>query len=144
MLTGGKYGAASGLFSYIAGQSMDYVQYLGTVPFADLVGLYRKAALLVVPSLHESNSLPILEAAATGTPIIASQIPPNEELAGVLQLNLFEPLKIAELVDLIVWLWKDEKTVSAQVAHNRLHVGAYSWQNAARKYFCLFERAMAA
>jgi glycosyltransferase involved in cell wall biosynthesis len=144
VLTGGKYGAASGIFRYIAGQSMDYVHYLGRVPFADLVGLYQRAALLVVPSLHESNSLPILEAAAAGTPIIASQIPPNEELAGVLQLNLFEPLKIAELADLIVWLWKDEKTASAQAAHNRLHVGAYSWQSAADKYFGLFERATAA
>jgi glycosyltransferase involved in cell wall biosynthesis len=144
VLTGGEYGAASGIFRYIAGQSMDYVHYLGTVPFADLVGLYRKAALLVMPSVHESNSLPVLEAAAAGTPIIASQIPPNQELAEVLQLNLFEPLKIAELMDLIVWLWKDEKTVSAQAAHNRLQVGAYSWQSAAHKYFGLFERAMAA
>jgi glycosyltransferase involved in cell wall biosynthesis len=144
VLTGGKYGAASGLFRYIADQSMDYVHYLGRVPFADIVGLYQRSAFLVVPSLHESNSLPVLEAAAAGTPIIASQIPPNEELAGVLQLNLFEPLKIAELVDLIVWLWKDEQTASAQAAHNLLHVGAYSWQSAAHKYFGLFERAMAA
>jgi glycosyltransferase involved in cell wall biosynthesis len=143
VLTGGKYGAASGLFRFIADQSMNYVHYLGRVPFADLVGLYQAAAILVMPSLHESNSLPVLEAAAAGTPIIASQIPPNEELARVLNLNLFEPLKIAELTELIMGLWNDEKSVSAQVAHNRQYVGAYSWERAARKYLRLFEVAVA-
>src|ERR1700691_6074099 len=53
VLTGGKYSAASGLFKFIAEQSMDYVHYLGRVPLADLVGLYQRAAFLVMPSLHE-------------------------------------------------------------------------------------------
>lgn len=142
VLTGGKYSAASGVFDYIANQSMNYVHYLGSVPFADLVGLYQGAAFLVMPSLHESNSLPILEAAAAGTPIIASLIPPNEELASVLQLNLFEPLNVAELMDMILRLWKDEKTASAQAEHNRMHVSAYEWKCAALKYLSLFERAL--
>jgi glycosyltransferase involved in cell wall biosynthesis len=143
VLTGGKYSAAAGVFDYIADQSMNYVYYLGRVPFADLVGLYQRAAFLVMPSLHESNSLPILEAAAAGTPIIASRIPPNEELASVLQLNLFAPLNVAELMDLILRLWKDEKTASAQAEHNRVHVSAYEWQCVAHKYLGLFERALA-
>jgi glycosyltransferase involved in cell wall biosynthesis len=142
VLTGGKYTAAPGVFDYIADQSMNYIHYLGRVPFADLVGLYQRAAFVVMPSLHESNSLPILESAAAGTPIIASLIPPNEELARVLQLNLFEPLNVAELMDLILWLWKDEKTASAQAEHNRVHVSAYEWKCAAHKYLGLFERAL--
>src|SRR5262249_29588600 len=75
VLTGGKYSSASEVLGYISDQSMKYVHYLGRVPFADLVWLYQKATFLVMPSLHESNSLPVLEAAAAGTPIIASRIP---------------------------------------------------------------------
>jgi len=64
VLTGGKFSSASKVLGYIADQSMNYVHYLGKVPFKDLVGLYQNATLLVMPSLHESNSLPVLEAAA--------------------------------------------------------------------------------
>jgi glycosyltransferase involved in cell wall biosynthesis len=79
-------------------------------------------------------------AAAAGAPIIASRTPPNEELSRVLQLNLFDSLNTDELARVIFELWKDEKTAAAQVAHNREHIGLYSWENAARKYLQFFER----
>jgi glycosyltransferase involved in cell wall biosynthesis len=142
VLTGGKYSAASKVLGYIADQSMTYVHYLGRVPFTDLVGLYQKATFLVIPSLHESNSLPVLEAAAAGTPVVASRIPPNEELARVLQLNLFDPLNQEELERLLVQLWEDEGAGRAQSMHNRKQVTAYSWENAANQYLRLFERAI--
>jgi glycosyltransferase involved in cell wall biosynthesis len=144
VLTGGKYSAASRVLGYIADQSMNYVHYLGRVPFKDLVGLYQKAAFLVMPSLHESNSLPVLEAAAAGTPVIASRIPPNEELARVLHLNLFDPLNQEELEALLVRLWEDEPAAGAQAMHNRKHITLYSWDSAAKQYLQLFERAMKA
>jgi glycosyltransferase involved in cell wall biosynthesis len=140
VLTGGKYTAASKVFAYVAEHSMSYVHYLGKVPFSDLVGLYQNATFLVMPSLHESNSLPILEAAAAGIPIVASRIPPNEELARVLKLNLFRPLDEEDLATLIHRLWRDEKIGPAQATHNHEHIVSFSWENAARKYVQLFER----
>jgi len=142
VLTGGKYSAASRVLGYISSQSMDYVRYLGRVPLEDLVGLYQMAAFLAMPSLHESNSLPVLEAAAAGTPIIASRIPPNEELARVLHLNLFDPLNQEELEALLVRLWENESAACAQVLHNQKHVTLFSWDNAAKQYLELFERAL--
>jgi glycosyltransferase involved in cell wall biosynthesis len=117
---------------------MDYVSYLGKVAFDDLVGLYQRAAFLVMPSLHESNSLPILEAAASGTPIIASRIPPNEELACVLDLNLFDPLNSEELEEVLLRLWENDSTTAAQVIKNRERISLYSWENAAEQYLRLF------
>jgi len=102
--------------------------------------LYQRAAFLVTAVLYESSSLPILEAAAAGTPIIASRTPPNEELSRLLQLNLFDPLDTDQLAQLIFELWGDEKTVSAQAAYNRERIAFYSWDNAARKYLHFFER----
>lgn len=142
VLTGGKYSSASKVLGYIADQSMTYVHYLGRVPFTDLAGLYQKATLLAMPSLHESNSLPVLEAAAAGTPIVASRIPPNEELGRVLQLYLFDPLNQAELEGLLLRLWEDEPARLAQAIHNRKNISFYSWENAARQYLQLFERAL--
>jgi glycosyltransferase involved in cell wall biosynthesis len=144
VLTGGKYSGASKVLGYIDDQSMNYVYYLDRVPFADLVGLYQKAAFLVMPSLHESNSLPVLEAAAAGTPVIASKIPPNEELARVLHLNLFDPLNQEELEVLLVRLWEDESTAIGQAKYNRKHITRYSWDSSAAQYLQLFERVLKA
>jgi|SRR5271168_2245914 len=142
VLTGGKYSSASRVLTYIAEQSMDYVHYLGRVAFTDLVGLYQQAAYLVMPSLHESNSLPVLEAAAAGTPILASRIPPNEELARVLRVNLFDPGDQEELKGLLLQMWEDESAADADVEHNRKHVSSYSWDRSALLYLQLFERAL--
>jgi glycosyltransferase involved in cell wall biosynthesis len=142
VLTGERYSAAPEIFRFIDDQSMDYVRYLGKVSTDDMVALYQRAAFLITATLHESSSLPILEAAAAGTPIIASRIPPIEELGQALRLNLFDPVDADNLGRLIVELWRDERTAASQAAHNRGHIHLYSWENTARKYLLLFKRIL--
>jgi|SRR5580658_6924529 glycosyltransferase involved in cell wall biosynthesis len=139
VMTGTRYSAAPAVFRFLAAQRMDYVRHLGVVPFEDLVALYQRAAFVISPGLYESNSLPVLEAAAAGTAVIASKIPPNQELANSLKLNLFEPLEVEELAELIFELWQDERTCQVQAAHNRGSVARFSWENAARQYLNLME-----
>ena len=140
VLTGGAYAAAAKVLGFIADQSMGYVRYLGKVPAPDMVELYHKAAFVVAAGLYESSSAPMLEAAAAGTPVIASRIPPFEELGQVLQLNLFDPLYVPGLARLILDLWNDEQTAFAQAMVNRRQVTCFSFENTARKYVRLFER----
>jgi len=142
VLTGAQYSGASEIFKYIQQNQMDYVRYLGKVPFDDLVDLYHGAELVVAAGLYESNCLTILEASASGTPVIASRIPPNEELLSTLQLNLFDPRDSAELEHTMVRLWNDATLRSSQSAHNRERIGVYSWANAAQKYLEWFERIL--
>jgi glycosyltransferase involved in cell wall biosynthesis len=52
----------------------------GHVDEAALAALYRDATAVVVPSLAEGFSLPVIEAMAAGAPVIASRIPPHSEL----------------------------------------------------------------
>jgi glycosyltransferase involved in cell wall biosynthesis len=140
VLTGEKYSAAPQVFRFIAEKNMSYVRHLGKVSSGEMVALYQRATFTITATLHESSSLPILEAAAAGTPVMASRIPPIEELGRVLQLNLFDPLDVDGLARLILALWNDAGTAAAQAAHNREHIGFYSWGNTARKYVQLFER----
>lgn len=140
VMTGAPYSAGPTISRFLRVHQIDYVRYLGTVHFDHLVALYQQAALVLSPGLYESNSLPILEAAAAGTAVIASKIPPNEELADSLQLNLFEPLDDQELAELIFGLWQDEGICRGQAAHNRDQVAGFSWESAARRYLNLIER----
>jgi glycosyltransferase involved in cell wall biosynthesis len=140
VMTGARYSAAPAIFRFLAEQQMDYVRHLGKLPFEDLVALYQRAALVISPGLYEASSLPVLEAAAAGTAVIASKIPPIEEVARTLRLNLFDPLDDKELAQLIFRLWRDETTCRRQEAHNRDQVAHFSWENAARQYLSVMER----
>jgi alpha-1,3-rhamnosyl/mannosyltransferase len=53
---------------------------LGAVSPAALEWLYANATLLVLPSRYEGFGLPLIEAAARGTPVLASDIPALREL----------------------------------------------------------------
>lgn len=142
VLTGDKYAAAPEIFRYIKDQAMDYVHYLGKVPFREVVELHQQAAFTVSASLHEASSFPILEAAAAGTPVIASKIPAFEELGETLRLNLFESLNSENLADLVGRLWNDRNMAASQSAYNRNQVTAFSWENAANGYLRFFRRIL--
>jgi glycosyltransferase involved in cell wall biosynthesis len=139
IMTGASFSAAPSIFKFISEQDMSYAQHLGKVPFEDIAALYQACDFLISASLYEASSLPILEAAAAGTPIVASKIPPHDELGRRLQLNSFGPGCVEELVNVLLSVWEDKSTVFAQVAHNRENVGLYSWNNVAQEYLNLFE-----
>ena len=58
------------------------VHCVGALPDAELARMYRGALALVFPSRFEGFGLPVLEAMACGTPVVASAIPPVREIAG--------------------------------------------------------------
>ena len=56
--------------------------WTGRVADAELAGLYRGASCAVYASLYEGFGLPVLEAMASGTPVVTSAGGATEEIAG--------------------------------------------------------------
>jgi glycosyltransferase involved in cell wall biosynthesis len=73
-----------------AGGKAEGLRFAGHVSDAELARLYREALVLVCPSRAEGFSLPVIEAMAAGTPVIASDIDAHAELIGDPGL-LFDP-----------------------------------------------------
>ena len=59
-----------------------YVRFLGYVPDKTLAVLYRLATVFVFPSLYEGFGLPPLEAMASGTPVVTSNVSSLPEVVG--------------------------------------------------------------
>lgn len=56
------------------------VKHIGFIDQNDSAALYQGASLYVMPSLYEGFGMPILEAMASGTPVVASDIPVLREV----------------------------------------------------------------
>src|SRR5438045_7204598 len=79
-------------------QLHQYVRFLGYMPEETLAVMYRLAGVFVFPSLYEGFGLPPLEAMASGTPVVTSNVSSLPEVAGdaALLVDPYEPAAIAD------------------------------------------------
>jgi glycosyltransferase involved in cell wall biosynthesis len=66
-------------------ERLNVVDAIVELPFLDryqLAALYRRASVVLLPSEREGFGLPVVEAMACGTPVIASDIPALREVGG--------------------------------------------------------------
>src|SRR5437762_6444934 len=75
-----------------------YVRFLGYLPEETLAVMYRLAGVFVFPSLYEGFGLPPLEAMASGTPVVVSNVSSLPEVAGdaAVLVDPYSPEAIAE------------------------------------------------
>jgi len=71
-----------GVAEELAVGGVDGPRFLGHVPAADLAVLVDLATVLAYPSEAEGFGLPVLEAMASGTPVVTSRATATEEVAG--------------------------------------------------------------
>jgi glycosyltransferase involved in cell wall biosynthesis len=117
----------------------DAVHLLGSVSEDTLRVLYRDAHALVYPSLYEGFGLPLLEAMACGTPVLASKAASIPEVvgdAGVL-LDSHDPAAWAEA---IVRLAVEPGARHALRARGLLHAAGWSWGRTARETLAAYRR----
>jgi glycosyltransferase involved in cell wall biosynthesis len=122
----------AGREGYVFSQSAGHVSNMTCVPDEDLSALYSGATAFVFPSLYEGFGLPVLEAMACGTPVIASDMAVFREIfddAAIL-VNPHEPKEIANAMQKII----DDKDLAANLRERGLQKAArFSWDESAQK-----------
>ena len=115
----------------------DYVQFAGWLPREEVREAYQSATFLVHASSYEGMSNVILEALASGLPVVASQIPGNTELIeDGINGFLFNPAgDPAQLADRISPLFQDPTHWDRLSTAARATIEKqFSWNHAADLY----------
>jgi len=116
-----------------------WVKILGHVPYEDLPYLYNLARIMVFPSLFEGFGIPIVEAMASGCPVVCSMAACLPEIVGNSGL-VFDPTCSEDLAEKIWHLWDDENQRRKLKLMALERVQMFSWENAARKTINVYEK----
>lgn len=107
------------------------VRLLGFVPEEDLPALYNAAAAVAMPSLYEGFGIPVIEALACGTPVVASNVSSLPEASGDAAL-LVPPDDVDALAKALRRLLTDDELRATLRQRGFAHAQHFTWEAAAR------------
>jgi glycosyltransferase involved in cell wall biosynthesis len=115
----------------------DEVIFTGFVADEDLPALYRGAHMFVFPSLYEGFGLPILEAMASGVPVITSHTASMPEVAGdaAILVDPHDPKAIAEGMARVL---AEDRLREALIQKGLARARRYTWDSVAQKTLELY------
>jgi len=115
-----------------------HVRFFGFVPDKTLAALYRLASVFVFPSLYEGFGLPPLEAMASGTPVVTSNVSSLPEVVGdaALLIDPYQPEAIADAMRRVLL----EPALRDELRRRGLlRVQEFSWERSIRRVREIYE-----
>ena len=114
-----------------------YVRFLGYMPEETLAVMYRLAGVFVFPSLYEGFGLPPLEAMASGTPVVTSNVSSLPEVAGdaAVLVDPYDPRAIAEGIRRVL---TDEALRRDLRKRGVARAGQFSWEQSVRRVRAIY------
>lgn len=107
------------------------VRFLGLVDEESLPGLYAAATAFVFPSLYEGFGLPVLEAMASGTPVLCSSASCLPEVVGGAAV-LVDPLDTDAWAAAMTRIVKDGGLRAEMRRRGLARAAEFSWEKTAR------------
>ena len=121
----------------------DQVVMLGHVAGEALPALYQGATLFLYPTLYEGFGLPVIEAMASGVPVITSDTSALKELAEG-HAHLVDPLDVGAIADAIGQCMADPDHRASLARLGLRRSESFQWRRTAERTLEIYQSAMGA
>jgi len=113
------------------------IDLIGYVGYIDLPAIYQAASMLWFPSFSEGFGLPIVEAMASGIPVITSAVSCMPEIAGdaALFIDPKNPTSLAFAAQLIL---TDSELAEKLSANGKKRAALFTWDSAIKKTVAVY------
>lgn len=125
----------------LAAQGIKDVVFTGYVSREELVCLYAQASALIFPSKYEGFGFPVLEAMASGCPVITSNVSSLPEVAGDAAI-LVGPDDVEGIARGMLALVQNPQLRGQLSARGIKQAERFTWAESARRTIEAWERAM--
>jgi glycosyltransferase involved in cell wall biosynthesis len=119
----------------------DQVRFVGYVPGNELPLWYNAAGVFIYPSIYEGFGLPLIEAMACGTPVIAADSSSLPEVTGDAGL-IVGPRDVEGFARAILTLARSAEMRQELSERGLRHAAAYSWRRTAEETLAVYRDAI--
>lgn len=116
----------------------DWVRWAGWVENSTLPAFYQMADALLLPSLFESFGLPILEAMASGCPVVTSNCYGTQEIAADAAV-LVHPESVDSIADGITRAVTDRDLRAKLIERGHIRAAQFTWERCAAQTLTVLE-----
>jgi len=120
---------------------LNNVHTLGFIPNEDLPALYSGAKIFIYPSLDEGFGLPVLEAMASGCPVIASEKGSLKEIINNAAI-IIDPTSTSDLVSSIEILLKDNIKRDELIDKGKKQSQKFNWNKTSSETLSLYTKLL--
>lgn len=120
---------------------VDRVRLLGHVEEEALPAIYQGARLFLYPTLYEGFGLPVVEAMASGVPVITSNTSSLHEVANG-YASLVDPLDVEQMTDAIIAALGDDALRERLIAAGKERSSQFSWRQTAQQTLEVYQSAL--
>jgi glycosyltransferase involved in cell wall biosynthesis len=142
VLSGGNGYGSEAIHEFIRTESLgERVKLLGYIDDAQLARLYQAASVFLFPSLEEGFGIPVLEAMASGVPVVTSNVSSMPEVGGkaALYVDPHDPADIAQKVVQAV----EDSALRPELVHKGLaRASEFTWRRTAEATLAVYEEVL--
>lgn len=139
VITGGKGWLYESIFEQVKSLGLEQrVHFPGFVDDADLPALYSAANVFAYVSLYEGFGLPLLEAMACGTPVIASNVSSLPEVVGEVGLQV-DPRDVAAITRALRAMIDQSELRATTIAAGLERARLFTWEKAASQLLAIYD-----
>jgi glycosyltransferase involved in cell wall biosynthesis len=142
VLAGGKGWLYEDIFARVVELGLvGQVRFTGYVEDASLPLWYNAATLLLFPSVYEGFGMPVVEAMACGTPVIAARSSSIPEAGGEAALY-FNPNDVDALTTHLTAVLDDDDLADSMRQKGLIQARRFSWERAGEETARVYRRAL--